>query len=180
MDLSHVILGDPWRRSVLRTARDLGLPDCAIGAGFVRNTVWDHLHGYPAATPLLDVDVLYFDRSDVSPGREEEIERRLHSRQPGVPWQVRNQARMHLRNGDPPYRDTEDGIRNWLETATCVAVRLESDDALTIIAPWGTDDVLALRSRPTPRGKHHYTAYLARMREKNWPSQWPKVRVEGL
>ena len=180
MDLPRVILGDPWRRAVLRSARALDLPDWAIGAGFVRNTVWDHLHGYPAATTLSDVDVLCFDRTDLSPAREMQVERWLRNRQPDVPWSVRNQARMHLRNGDPPYRDTEDGIRNWLETATCVAVRLESDDRLTIIAPWGTDDLLALRSRPTVRGKHHYAAYLARMRQKNWPSQWPKVWVEGL
>jgi len=179
-DLSRIIFGDAWRVAVLVSARDLGLPDWAIGAGFVRSAVWDHLHAYPVATSLPDVDLLYFDRNDVSIEREKEIELQLLSSQPGVPWQVRNQARMHLQNGDPPYRDTEDGIRNWLETATAVAVRLEADDTLTFITPWGTADLLAMRSNPTPRGRDHYAAYLARMRAKNWPARWPKVRVEGL
>ena len=125
-------------------------------------------------------DVLYFNPSDLSREREEAIEARLAAAMPGVPWSVRNQARMHLRNGDDPYHDTEDAMRYWLETATCVAVRLEADGRVTVIAPYGLDDLLALRSGPTSRGRERYSAYLERMRVKNWPARWPRVRVEGL
>jgi hypothetical protein len=31
---------------ILHIAEKLKLPDCMIGAGFVRNKVWDHLRGY--------------------------------------------------------------------------------------------------------------------------------------
>lgn len=41
---------------------DLKLPDGLIAAGFVRNLVWDHLHG-KNATPLNDVDVIFYDAS---------------------------------------------------------------------------------------------------------------------
>lgn len=34
-------------------------------------------------------------------------------------WEDRNQARMHMKNGDSPYGDTEDGLRYFLETAIC-------------------------------------------------------------
>ena len=42
----------------LRAVHHLGLPDCWVGAGFVRALVWDHLHGYNEATPLDDVDLI--------------------------------------------------------------------------------------------------------------------------
>ncbi len=178
--------------AVLRAVRALALPDWAVGAGFVRNAVWDHLHGFAASRadipktaagrngPPDDVDVLFFDPSDCAREREGALERRLADLMPDVPWSVRNQARMHLRNGDAPYADTEDAIRCWLESATCVAVRLESDDGLAVIAPYGLTDLLALRSRPTPSGRAHPADYRARMRQKDWPARWPRVRVEDL
>jgi hypothetical protein len=180
MDLAALFLADPWRSSVLRAVRDLALPGWAVGAGFVRNAVWDRLHGYEAPTRLDDVDVLFFDPSDCTKAREAVLERRLAATMPDVPWSVRNQARMHVRNGDGAYADTEDALRYWLESATCVAVRLEADDRLKVIAPFGLDDLLALRSGPTARGRERYETYLARMRAKNWPARWPKVRVDGL
>jgi hypothetical protein len=196
----RIVRADPWRMSVLRAVRALDLPDWAVGAGFVRNAVWDRLHRFAAATPPEagfarprtsedrrattrapgDVDVLYFDPGDCARARETAIEARLAAAMPGVPWSVRNQARMHRRNGDAPYRDTEDALRYWLETATCVAVRLEPDDTLTVIAPYGLDDLLGLRSGPTPRGRARHEIYRARMRAKNWPARWPRVRVAGL
>ena len=180
VDLAALFLANPWRLSVLRAVRALDLPDWAVGAGFVRNAVWDHLHGYAEPTPLPDVDVLFFDPADRAGQREGALERRLAEALPGVPWSVRNQARMHRRNGDRPYADTEDALRHWLETATCVAVRLGAGDRLEVIAPFGLDDLLSLRSVPTARGRVRYDAYIARMRAKDWPSRWPGVRVAGL
>ena len=91
---------------MLRAVNRLGLPDCWTGAGFVRNLVWDRLHGYAEATPLNDIDVLYFDPSDRSRATERALEARLRRALPGQPWSVRNQARMHRRNADAPYRST--------------------------------------------------------------------------
>lgn len=166
--------------AVLRAVRSQDLPDWAIGAGFVRNAVWDRLHGNADRTPLDDVDVLYFDRSETRRRAERDIEARLAQRMLSVPWSVRNQARMHLRNGDEPYAGTGDALRYWLETATCVAVTLDADDRLSVIAPYGLGDLLEMRSGPTARGRERYDAYLDRMRRKNWPVRWPCVRVEGL
>ncbi|MEE9480708.1 MAG: nucleotidyltransferase family protein, partial [Kiloniellales bacterium] len=55
------IAEDPWRMDCLAALAALALPDAWIGAGFVRNLAWDRLHGFAAATPLADVDVLIFD-----------------------------------------------------------------------------------------------------------------------
>lgn len=84
-----------WLMQALRAVRDLALPSWCIGAGAVRNLVWDGLHGYPAPSQLADVDVAYFDAADLRPERDEELQRRLHAAMPQVPWEVTNQAAVH-------------------------------------------------------------------------------------
>jgi hypothetical protein len=173
-----IIGGDAWSMAVLRTVRVLALPDWAVGAGFVRTPVWDALSGHAERTPLGDIDVLYFEPANLSKEREAALEARLAVLMPGEPWSVRNQARMHLRNGDPPYRDTCDALSFWLETPTCVAVRLEANDRLSLLAPYGLEDLLAMRSRPTPHGRAKPDQYRARMEAKNWTARWPAVQIE--
>ena len=113
----------------LRAVRTLALPDWCIAAGFVRNRVWDHLHGIAPPRPPADIDVLYYDATDLSKDREAEHEKRLDGLLPGLPWQVRNQARMHVPKDLPQHRDTSDSMTYWLETVTAVGVRLEADDS---------------------------------------------------
>lgn len=178
--IEDVMRADPWRMEALACARSLALPDWGIGAGFVRNAVWDRLNGYSQPTPLADIDLLYFDPRDLSPNREKVCEAELSTLMSGAPWEVRNQARMHLRNGDAPYRGTADALRYWLETVTAVAVRLGADDSLTVLAPLGLGDLMDLRVRPTAAGRRRIAEYSQRMRAKDWPTIWPALRVEGM
>lgn len=174
-DILALIADDGWMMAVLDAARQLELPDCWIGAGFVRRKVWDHLHGFARGTPLDDIDLLYFQRSDTSPAAEQAIEERLHRAMPGQPWSVKNQARMHLRNGDQPYTGTIDAMRHWLETPTCVAVRLNAKGELELAAPYGVDDLLQMILRPTPAGRRREQAYQERIAGKKWLQDWPKT-----
>ncbi len=169
-----------WHMRTLRAVRELGLPDWAIGAGFVRNAVWDRLHGFRKPTPLSDIDVLFCDPSDASKAREAKIEAALALALPDRPWSVRNQARMHIRKSDRPYASTADAMSFWLETPTCVAVHLDHRDVITVIAPYGLSDLIGMRGAPTQRGRENFDQYMERMKSKNWPRIWPKVRVEGL
>jgi hypothetical protein len=61
--LEQIIRGTPWLLRVLEAIRLLGLPDCYLAAGAVRNTVWDSLHGLATPGSLGDLDVIYFDRT---------------------------------------------------------------------------------------------------------------------
>ncbi len=164
----RILARDREAMDLLGVVREFDLPDWAIGAGFVRNAVWDYLHGYCERTPLADIDVLYFDPDNTRPEQDFMIEAALAGKRPAFPWSVRNQARMHLRNGDGPYRNTCDAIRYWLEFPTCVAVRLASGGALELLAPYGLDHLLAMQASPTPRGRAKARQYLARMETKNW------------
>lgn len=169
----------PWRCQALQAVAKLGLPDSWIGAGFVRAPLWDHLHGFTTARPLADIDVVYFDpeRAD-DPAADDALEGRLRQRMAGLPWSVRNQARMHRRNGDRPYRSTADALRHWLETPTAVALRLDKSGRPELLAPFGLDDLLGLVLRPTPHAqRHRLAAFHARLAAKDWLTTWPKVKV---
>ena len=178
--IEEVLLGSAWHRDCLRAVRDLSLPDWAIGAGFVRNAVWDRLQGHKRATPLNDIDVLFFDSGNTEPAFERTLEHSLARSLPGRAGSRRHPARMHRRNGDRPYRNTEDALRFWLETPTAVAVRLQANDGLSVLAPFGLEDLMAMSVRPTAAGLAKMDQYRARMTAKNWPATWPRVTVEGL
>jgi len=160
----------------LRCVRSLTLPDWCIAAGFVRNRIWDHLHGIAPPRPTADIDVLYYDTNDITKAPEQRHEAELGRLMPGVPWQVRNQARMHIWKGLPQHKSTADSMLYWLETVTAVGVRIESDDSLTVIAPFGTDDLLGLRCQPTAFGRTRREEYEERIAGKRWREMWPKVR----
>src|ERR1044072_8336490 len=124
--LDRILRRAPHRLKALEIVRSLTLPDWAVGAGFIRAAVWDELSGYATPSHVDDVDVLYFDPEQQDARQDAVIEGRLREVEPALPWSVRNQARMHVRNSDDPYRSTADALRYWLETPTCVAVRLDA------------------------------------------------------
>jgi hypothetical protein len=93
---------------------------------------------------------------------------------PGRPGQVRNQARMHRRNGHAPYNGAVDGISRWLETATAVAARW-TPAGLEIAAPHGLGDLLDLIVRPVPGADPAFVH--DRVQSKRWLERWPRLRV---
>lgn len=173
--VARIIAQDPVGMKQLRAARTLGLPDWCIAAGFVRNRVWDHLHGISPPRAPADIDVLYYDAADLSKETEQGFEARLSAALP-APWQVRNQARMHLRKELPQHTSTAHAMTFWLETVTAVGVRLEADDTLTVVAPLGVDDLVGLICRPTDFGRTRLDEYQARIAQKRWRELWPRVR----
>ena len=178
--LTDLIHADPAMMTALAAVRSLALKDGWITAGFVRNRVWDHLHGFPKPTPLNDIDVIYFDPDRIDPAFEKRLDADLAERMPGLPWQVKNQARMAERNGDPPYRSIDDALRHWCETPTAIGARLKARNQIEITAPLGLDDLFDLVVRPTPFASSHphkLAQYRERMARKNWPRLWPRIRV---
>ena len=71
--------------------------------------------------------------------------------------EVRNQARVHLwfesKFGEPyaPLASTAEALDRFVSPLFAVGVRLEPDGGLTVVAPFGLEDLFALRLRPTRR-----------------------------
>jgi hypothetical protein len=161
---------------LLQAVAELGLPDCWIGAGFVRNAVWDERHGRePDCTRLNDVDVVFFDLAEVGAARDVAVAQRLTALLPSVPWSVKNQARMHLRNRDASYIDTADAVARWPETATAVGARI-ANGSVELLAPHGVVDLLELIVRPTPAFASRRHVIEQRVLAKGWRSRWPRLR----
>lgn len=179
-DLLDLILADPAMMAALHAVKSLDLKESWITAGFIRNRVWDHLHGFAKPTPLNDVDVIYFDPDRIDPAFEKRLDDTLAQHMPDLPWQVKNQARMAERNGDPPYRSIDDALQHWCETPTAIGARLNARSQIEITAPLGLDDLFGLVVRPTPFARSHphkLAQYRERMARKNWPRLWPRIRV---
>ncbi len=175
------IVAAPRRREALQAVAALALPDAWLAAGALREPIWDQAHGYPTSAPQADLDVVYYDPHDTSQAAEVDLEARLCQAMPGLDWSVRNQARMHQRNGDQPYRSTADALCHWLETPTAIGLRLDAQGRPELLAPFGLDDLLALRIRPTPHAKRYRReAYRARLLAKAWERRWPRLEIEYL
>jgi hypothetical protein len=179
-NILDLIADEPVRMALLHAVAKLDLPDCWIGAGFVRNLVWDHLHGFSDATPLNDIDVIFFDAMNVSENLELKIAACLEQSQPQFKWDVKNQARMHTVNGDAPYESSIDALSFWPKTATAIAVRLwdETSNRLELAAPLGVEDLVALRVRPTPAFKRKMKIFEQRIMKKHWQNIWPNLRLQ--
>lgn len=174
MNITKLILNDPSRMVALKCVEQLKLPDCFVAAGFVRNAVWDFLHGFER-TPLNDVDVIYFDsekRFDDS-----ELEQQLRQRQPDIRWQVKNQAIMHLRNGDLPYSCSTHAMQFWPEKETAVGVRSFGSDSLALAAPFGCE--FLFQGKITHNPARARAIFEQRVSSKGWLTTWPQLELLG-
>ena len=174
-ELTELVHGSDWLMNLLGIVAALELPDCWIGAGSVRDLVWDIRFGGG------------FDPADLSAEHEHEIERRLHEREPSVDWDAKNQARVHLwyeaKFGGVanPLTSTIDGISTWPEVATAIAVRLLPNGAIEIAAPYGLDDLLdGVWRRNLHRDSNLVTDadYQARIDRKQPRERWPGLVVQ--
>lgn len=170
---------DAAMQEALKLVRELKLPEGCIAAGFVRNYIWNRLHGRDGHGLINDTDVVYFDPVRVEEDRDHEYESILMEQNPYWKWSVKNQARMHLRNGAEPYQSVEDALSRWVETATAVGVRLNDHNELEWVIPWGLQDLMELKIRKSPKF-HDEAYYYARVNAKQWLNRWPKlVMVEA-
>ncbi|MDQ8023050.1 MAG: nucleotidyltransferase family protein [Moraxellaceae bacterium] len=158
------------------------MPSWCIGAGAIRNLVWDRLHDFAAETPPADIDLVYFDGEDISEDAERRLEAKLAFAEPGFRWDVVNQAGVHqwvsshaLCTGQP-FRSLSEGIASWPEFATCVGVTLTNSAEIEIVAPHGLCDLFGMivRWNPTRVGR---AVFAERVASKRFAERWPKVTV---
>ncbi len=184
--LADILRASPRVMTVLRTARDLAVPDPLLVSGAIYQTVWNALTGRDRDYGIKDYDLTYFDPDTSWDAEDVWIQRVAAALAPPLrgTTEVRNQARVHLwfnaRFGGEPYpplASTAESLERFVCPAFAVGARLEADDALTIAAPFGLDDLFALRLRPNPNRELNADAFARTTRSVR--ARWPEVGVEG-
>jgi len=181
--LDQILRASPRLMRVLTIARDLDLPDWRIVSGAIYQTVWNALTGRDPDYGLKDYDLFYYDVSDLSYEAEDVVIRAAARAFPAdlaSLVEVRNQARVHLWFEDhfgeayTPLSGSDEAIGRFVAPVFAVGVRLERDGRLDIAAPFGLEDIFAMRIRPNPsrplaRGWAKVTA--------SAKARWPELAV---
>lgn len=164
--------------TVMETARALDLPDWLVFSGAVYQPVVNHLTGRPLDYGLKDYDLGYFDASDISYEAEDAVIRRAAAAfDPPLRElvEVRNQARVHIwfegKFGEAygPLSCSAEALERFTSSTFAIGARLEGDGRMTIVAPFGLEDLFALRLRPNPVRKTNGFMRTAEAARRRWP-----------
>lgn len=177
-----IVSGDPLVGDALARARALALPDWLVVSGALYNSVWNHLTGKPPGYGIKDVDLFYFDDSDLSYEAEDAVIRRAARHFEGLtlPVEVRNQARVHLwypqKFGQPcpRYTSSSEPIGHFASRTHAVGVRYDGNGALELVAPFGLDDIFSFRITPNRVTDNQRTHEAKGKRAK---ACWPEISV---
>jgi len=177
--LDTILRKIPWIMEVLYILRNHKADTLYLGAGSIRSSVWNHLHCLPNNTPISDVDIIYFDSSDISREKDEKLTNELISQAPQYVWDVVNQAGVHKWYSQEfgfeitPIDSLVDGVSRWPETATAVAIKLNDQNTLDVISPYGLEDLFSMVVRRSPKFPSK-AIFEKRLREKRFKKTWPK------
>ncbi|MEM7670878.1 MAG: nucleotidyltransferase family protein, partial [Pseudomonadota bacterium] len=149
-------------------------------SGAIYNTVWNALTSRPSGHGIKDIDLFYFDGSDLSYKAEDRVIRQGRDIfDPAPPVEIRNQARVHLwfegHYGHPisPLGSCCESIGQFASETHAVGVRL-CDEGLEIHAPFGLGAIFGMRIVPNRRSQSRATYEAKALRAQ---ALWPEVEI---
>lgn len=178
----EIVAADPLIGETLSRVRALGLTDWLVVSGALYNSIWNHLTGKLPGYGIKDVDLFYFDESDLSYEAEDTVIRRAAKHFEGLtlPVEVRNQARVHLwyeaRFGDayPRLSSSAEALSYFASKTHAVGVRFDAAGQLDLVAPFGLDDIFSFRITPNRALDNRRTHEAKGARAK---ANWPEIAV---
>jgi len=183
--LIGMICASPTLMRVLEGVRALELPDWRLFSGCLYQTAWNGLTGRDPDYGVKDYDTAYFDPDTSWDAEDVLIRRAAAAFAPPLDQmvEVRNQARVHLwfegKFGEPyaPLGCTDEALERFVCPAFAVSARLEDDGRITLAAPFGLDDLFAMRLQPNPRRAVSPSGF-ARVAA-SARARWPELTVVG-
>jgi hypothetical protein len=179
--LESFVCASPILGPIVERWTEIGLPDCWLVAGAIAQTVWNAAFGLPRDHGLEDVDLVYFDDSDLSAIEEDRHERRIRHlfAHLSVKIDVKNEARVHLwyseKFGKPiaPYTSATHAITTFPTTATSIGIQ-PGASGFSIAAPYGLSDLFGLIVRPN---KVQITRTVYETKVSRWRSLWTGLTI---
>ncbi|MCH7396305.1 nucleotidyltransferase family protein [Acinetobacter dispersus] len=178
--LFDLIVQSPYLYNLLDRLAQLH-PYAFVSAGAIRNTVWAYLHGQSFDLQYSDVDVIYYDATELDQHSQKQLQHNLERLFPLQQWDVVNQALVHTwyrrENGKriQPLASIEHALSLWPDTATAIAVRVNASGELELIAPFGLQDLFELKLRWNS-ALVSYATFKKRVDSKQWLQQWPQLQ----
>lgn len=144
--------------AVLDYITELKLPNFYIAAGSVFQTIWNYYDGNDLNFGIKDIDVIYYNNSDLSVEKDLEYYNIINTyiKAKGFNYEVdvSNEARMHLwkiehNQGDnvEQYKNSEDAMSKWIATVHAIGITKVNDN-IKIYAPYGLSDIYSRTIRP--------------------------------
>lgn len=154
--------------------------DYYLAAGCINQTVFNYYHDNNLDFGIKDYDIVYYDH-DTSYEAEDKIIKDLEKRLKHlhIQFDIKNQKRVPIWYEEKydikkrEYKNTEDAIRRWGATVTCVGVRQE-DEQLVVACPYGLDDIFSMKIRPVSV-EYSKEKYLEKCNR--WKKCWPKLEI---
>lgn len=168
-------------QQILDRSETLDIPNWAVGAGFLQQSIFNLLHGKPILSDIKDIDWVYFDDSDLSDASEQLVAKKVQEvmKDIPIPFDVKNQGRVHLwyRNkfgyDINPYKSLEDAISTWPTISSAIALS-QKNSKLKVIAPFGVSDLLNMIVRAN---KRQVTEEIYYKKADRLQSHWPRSKV---
>jgi len=180
------LLSDILRRNeelyeIIKRACNAGLQNCYVAAGCITQTVWNYQVGNELMHGISDIDIVYYDSSDLSYDAENTAIQKIADviGPCKIELDIKNQARVHLwfkeRFGYEikPYDSVESAISSWPATASSIGVRLENEQ-LKVYAPFGLNDLFGMIIRAN---KAQVTEEIYKQKAHKWSAKWPSLTV---
>ncbi|MFD0846026.1 nucleotidyltransferase family protein [Streptococcus saliviloxodontae] len=158
----------------------LGLSDCWIAAGTLRNYIWNVLSARSGLDDASDIDVVFYD-PELPDEERKALESALNQTYPNYQWELKNQVNMHYHSPHTkPYQSSRDAISKYPETCTAIAGRLDERGSLELFLPYGVEDIVSFTVKPTPHfatDAERMAVYRSRLAKKSWASKWQRLKI---
>lgn len=168
---------------ILQRMHELGLPQTALVAGCLFQTMWNVKSHHAPEHAINDYDIFYFDDSDLSEASEIKAQREAERlfKDMLITVEAKNQARVHTWYEDyfgfpyAPLKSTVDGISKFLVECTCVGISVNEEGAQELHAPYGLKDLYAgiLRANLNMNHRALFNAKAA-----SYQQRWPWLEVK--
>lgn len=180
--LINILSDSPSIGKIIQNGDKINLPNWYIAGGAIPTIIWNHLLSNDPEKYLNDIDIVYYNKNDISKDSEDNAAARIKALFPDIRHRIEtiNQARVHTWYRDKSgqeitqYSRVEEAIDMWL-SVTAVGIRL-TGGRYNIYAPYGLDDLFSMRVKPNNRiiSKEYY-----RKKTEKWKRQWPEITVNN-
>jgi hypothetical protein len=179
--LLNIVSNNKLVYEICRISQDLDLRNYYIGAGFIAQSVWNHMSNYSLTHGINDIDIAYFDE-DISFEKEDRVINKAKElfKDYQLKVDLKNQARVHIWYKDhfgyeiKPYLSVEEAINTWPTTATSIGIRLNQDNSWLVYAPFGLNDLLGKIVRAN---KVQITKEIYEKKIERWIKYWPDLKI---